>query len=732
MKSPLSPKKTAGALLSYTLFFGLSATALGAGASLSPAVVPSQALTGGPVVSSQTTEPQHSTLTEVYGSVFLKKNPSHDFKPVQKGTILEMGDTLKTQEGRCEIALENHTSLSLGPQSVLEISEAIYDRLRQARLTRLNLSLGRLKAKIGKLEHGSRFEVATLTAIASVRGTVVYLNTGVADQKFTEIFVDESHGGVFFTNTTSGTEFLVHENQISSSFENGSELAPQDLSESDQKQFEENWNNEINSGISQEGNVEEEKTLNEGSTDPNLSEEPNSSTDASEDKKSEQNILGASETETTPATEDTSVAEMRMIREEIGRIRGDLDFEHADANLAQISDAQTGKVFTDVFGNRVRKDQYIFHESGSDTIQFLSLTARTGDYQKGVSAVSYGIQFNRGISDDTDIHSLPWNDYLNVVTNHEVAVNLGIPEMIQGNNGLEQNPDFQDLYDQYILHETSPELTEGPQGLFPVHFYVELTNPVAGRSGQDKIRFDETYSNPFPLTLQNQDDEPQNFVAQGQETNSTTIQPFQGDKLVRRFEQETHKESLSINDGPFVEENFNQNNGDNGGDGPQSANFAANFVPSNLTDINYYRNLGVNDDGDQTNDDHPMHFEDDFNDRVGQNQAILGRNQLIGVLIPIDDQGHVINQPGFNLDGIRDLLKPNPLVNNGGNYNLEVILMFGYRDDNGPNDLFHEDFRIDAIITPEIFQGFGPAIPAESIFPPSLREDDDDQDNIVI
>ena len=37
-----------------------------------------------------------------------------------------------------------------------------------------------------------------------------------------------------------------------------------------------------------------------------------------------------------------------MIRREIGRIRNDQDFDHADANLAQISDAQTGKVFTEI------------------------------------------------------------------------------------------------------------------------------------------------------------------------------------------------------------------------------------------------------------------------------------------------------------------------------------------------------------------------------------------------
>ena len=44
-------------------------------------------------------------------------------------------------------------------------------------------------------------------------------------------------------------------------------------------------------------------------------------------------------------------------------------------------------------------------------------------------------------------------------------------------------------------------------------------------------------------------------------------------------------------------------------------------------------------------------------------------------------------------------MSPNPLVNEGS-YNLEVILLYGYADN---EDSFHEDFRIDTIITPEIF-----------------------------
>jgi len=309
---------------------------------------------------------------------------------------------------------------------------------------------------------------------------------------------------------------------------------------------------------------------------------------------------------------------------------------------------------------------------------------------------------------------------------NDVAANLKIPETIQGENGSRRNPDFDALYEQYIVHETSPSLAKGSSALFPVYFYVEFTNPKGDRSRADKIRFDEAYSNPFSLTLKKDLATSADFTAQGRKSESTLIQPQKGDKILRKFEHETHKEMISINDGNFVELIRNPNGDNKNGDGgSQTKSFADNFTPSRLSDINTYRNLPVNDDGNPDNDDHPMYFEDDFHDRIGAGETLLGRNQLIGVLIPIDDQGRVIHQPGFNAEGIRDLLSPNPLVS-GGNYNLEIILMVGYRDNNGPKDLFHEDFRIDTIITPEIFKPFGAGNTGRSLFPASLRDDDDD------
>ena len=77
--------------------------------------------------------------------------------------------------------------------------------------------------------------------------------------------------------------------------------------------------------------------------------------------------------------------------------------------------------------------------------------------------------------------------------------------------------------------------------------------------------------------------------------------------------------------------------------------------------------------------------------------------------------------------GLRDLFSPNPLVN-GGNYNLETIFIFGdLNSENGES----ESFRIDTIITPEIFQPYGTSnyteenLPEGRYFPASLNPEDD-------
>ncbi len=705
---------------------------LAATAALSAPLVPVQsssvAATGIQQGSYQTIE-----VKEVKGEVSVKRLGSDQFETVQNGGMLHAGDFVKTGEGSCRLSIDGKDDLTLAPRTLMKINEASRNDRNKTSSTELNIESGKLKVTLAKLKKGSTFQVTTPTAVTAVRGTIFYLNAGFfLGQNATQIYVDKSRGGVVFKNTTTGRSFIIPAFSTSNSFADGKLNEPRELTPEQREIFVQNWENPSSASAAQQFDIEEIPNPNAGSSDdeeglPDENAGPKTN-DAAQDRISEQNIAGSNglPAPDAPAGPSLDDQEKNMLRLEIARIRADQDFDHADANLAQVSDAQTGKVFTDVFGNRVRVDQYIFHEANSDTVQFLSLTARTGAYQNGVSSVLFGTQFNRGIGSDVDLKSLPWNDYMNVVKQEDVAANLGIPEQIPapGGIGTVNNPVYDALFEEYIIHEHAPGLTLGPSALYPVHFFAEFTNPVGDRAGSDLVRFDDFYSTtPFSIDLKvGQVLQP--FVAQRKEADSMLIQPFQGEKVKVVFDHLTDLKTITIGQGapqPFID---NQQDGDGGS---QTSAFAANFDPSKLLDINFYRNLPVNEDGDPNNDEHPAYFDDRLNERLDVNNVLIGYSHLIGGFVPIDDQGRIIDQPGFRVRGLRDLLSPNPQVN-GGNYNLEVIFLYGYVDgqDSLPTDLFHEEFRIDTIITPGIFQDFSSTLNNSLLFPSVLRADDDD------
>jgi len=375
-------------------------------------------------------------------------------------------------------------------------------------------------------------------------------------------------------------------------------------------------------------------------------------------------------------------------------------------------DAQTGKVFVDAFGNRVRTDSYVFYETGSNAVKFLALTLRTGDYQNGVTAFSFQTLFNRGINSSdlpsTGLKGLPWNDYFNVVTREEMADALGIPETIYGEGGWYTNPEYTALYSEYIVHQDQPGLANAEGGLYPSAFNIDARGPQDSSGNSNRIEFKQNYGSPHVQSIDEQD-----VPVQGLEWDTTIIQPLVGDKVEyqqTRGEGGEEEWSFYVNDVPRADGEWDD---DDGGDGEQSEGFASDPNIGLLVDengINYYRNH-------PTGDVQPAHFEDKFT--IGEENYVL-----IGIFLPIDNLGNVIDAPGFNIEGPRDVLNPNTLVD-GGNYNLQLILAWGH-DVLLPGaevETFSEDFRIDGIITPEIFQPYG-IVSSTALFPDTFDDGD--------
>jgi hypothetical protein len=122
--------------------------------------------------------------------------------PVRVGLELKDGDTVRTgRRGKADLSLSDGSRMSLGPESQMQVKETAGNRL-------FGLDFGRMKSFVKKLKGGSKFEVRTPLAAASVRGTV--FETGYdAESKEGFVEVDDGVVGV----TMDGREVFVNEGE---------------------------------------------------------------------------------------------------------------------------------------------------------------------------------------------------------------------------------------------------------------------------------------------------------------------------------------------------------------------------------------------------------------------------------------------------------------------------------------------------------------------------------------
>lgn len=856
------------------------------------------------------------------------------FERISQPTLVAVGDTVKTGGGSCALLMENSTELVLQPNTVLHITEATFDKLANSRSTLLKLDMGRLKAKIGKLSQGSKFEVVTPTALAAVRGTLFYLDAGTQlGQLFTEIYVDESTGGVVFRNTRTGDEFLIPQFSSSSAFQDGRLLAAQYVPEDKRQAFVEAWDraideltdesgdeggdedvtgggeqedaekdrlseqnisgNDLNSFIEKlldllddeitiediRDQMEEElDAFNEDYEETTSSPEPNidalilktqgvieyysgdeefeeeeewtygsskfdegtspfgappSEMDNPEDPPPgpptgngtqgivsefrestlsdvlDQQEAGVSLTQLDEAKAeptnrlievedlyDQSLEEgadqeallaeaqekkelfdeqleeaeevlgdyqkllenavdlnalheaerlaMRAeIRRELDRIEADTVFDQRVARFEQALDAQTGKVFTDAHGYRVRVDQYIFMPSNQE-VQVLSLTLRSEGPLSGISSASFGISFNRDLTEsDGSLRDLPWADYLNVVTREE---------MMEKTPTDENSDPIENLYGQYIVHETDPERTQGSEitsALFPRHFYAEFSNPNRGVGDlilRDRIRFDEVYTDPIEYYFEGYTSPSGSYIVQGRFSESTRIEPGSSASLtyIERHNQSAPElyvggvlllqnsmygvPDLTVQGGATIGTFSHQSIS-----GSQTPGFVDDFnQPENpgLKNITYYINNPLNTDEEASPSSYnfPAFFQERFVFAFNEQNF---NKALVGLFVPFDNHGNVFEASsedgsGFEVNGLRDLISPNPLVH-GGNYNLQVVFGYGDMVFNSESEqyIFTPNFITDVVITPEAINDSGAFdfVNHQTEFPASLDED---------
>ena len=111
-----------------------------------------------------------AALQNVHGDVAVLKHGGKDWIPGREAMTLDAGDRVKTG-GNSSVEIQMDAGLvSLGEKTQFGLKK--FETTEGQIKASLELTLGKLKAKVEKLREGSEFKVMTPTSVASVRGTV--------------------------------------------------------------------------------------------------------------------------------------------------------------------------------------------------------------------------------------------------------------------------------------------------------------------------------------------------------------------------------------------------------------------------------------------------------------------------------------------------------------------------------------------------------------------------------
>jgi hypothetical protein len=119
-----------------------------------------------------------AVVTGIQGTARVSAKGSARGRLVKKGDVIKKDQEVSVEEkSRIEISFPDGTVMRLAEKSRLAMSEVRYDKKTENKNVKVDLSVGRLWAKVKKLvTPDSSVEVETVNAVAGVRGTVYRVN----------------------------------------------------------------------------------------------------------------------------------------------------------------------------------------------------------------------------------------------------------------------------------------------------------------------------------------------------------------------------------------------------------------------------------------------------------------------------------------------------------------------------------------------------------------------------
>ncbi len=176
-------------------------------------------------------------VAAVSGSVRVRSRGSITWHDAKANETLAAGDTVETKEnGKIEIRIDNGNTVDLKPNSQITLHELSENQKNGEYKNLFESKYGKLRAKVGKLKGDSKFEIKTPTAVAAVRGTIMYLNILPG---LTSTYFEEGNG--YVKSAISNISKIVAAGSTSSADSGGNVSNPSPVSDSDRSSWEEGW-----------------------------------------------------------------------------------------------------------------------------------------------------------------------------------------------------------------------------------------------------------------------------------------------------------------------------------------------------------------------------------------------------------------------------------------------------------------------------------------------------------
>lgn len=122
-------------------------------------------------------QPASAMVQQTQGTVRVRRARQSHFQPLKSGQALEIGDEIQTLQGSTKIQFADGSTLRLNENSTLIFNTLTRYGNSGMVDTRTRLLNGSLSTEVKRQQQGDRYEIATPSAVAAVRGTEFRLTT---------------------------------------------------------------------------------------------------------------------------------------------------------------------------------------------------------------------------------------------------------------------------------------------------------------------------------------------------------------------------------------------------------------------------------------------------------------------------------------------------------------------------------------------------------------------------